>query len=305
MGAFTSALDGLTGLSAFNRFSHEDLAAMREMNFSMTQQLFVTGDAPDVNITGASNHFSFSNGNNAANGRYGLTGGWVSDNWWTGYGLSMANISTGDGNGVNRRNQIGLFYMPVTYSNDTYMLVMNPRVGYSKSEYTRTGFSNMVYNGYIEKRIFGLAGDLRYPLRFGGWTLAPDLGFNSVVYNQTGHEQDAAFALVIPADNIVSVEGGLGLYAKYDYEFAGGGKLSLNSGMMAYREFGDCYNMRLGIRGMDGTFALYDDKEYEYRGAATFGFKYDAGRVGLYGNAQYFADTDRYMNFKSGISFKF
>ena len=303
--AFMGALNGFSGLGAFNQFANEDLAAMREMNFSMNEQLFETSGRDDVDISGGINYFSFSNQSGVGSGSYGLSIDRISDKWKMGYGMSMANISTGNDDGINRQNTIGLFYMPMTYTDSGYEVIVNPKIGFSRGEYNRQGFNNMSYEGYIEKRIFGLMNDIRYPLTFGNWTVAPNLGLNAIVYNQSGHEENKMYGLIIPDSNLVSVEAGLGLYAKYDRTFADNSKLSFNTGLMAYREFGDCYNIKLGIRGMDGTFDLYDNNLYDYRGAATIGFKYNSGRLNLYGNAQYFTDSDSYMNLKAGIRFAF
>ena len=303
--SFMGALNGFSGLGAFNQFANEDLAAMREMNFSMNEQLFETSGRDDVDISGGVNYFSFSNQSGVGSGSYGLSIDRISDKWKMGYGMSMANISTGNDDGINRQNTIGLFYMPMTYTDSGYEVIVNPKIGFSRGEYNRQGFNNMSYEGYIEKRIFGLMNDIRYPLTFGNWTVAPNLGLNAIVYNQSGHEENKMYGLIIPDSNLVSVEAGLGLYAKYDRTFADNSKLSFNTGLMAYREFGDCYNIKLGIRGMDGTFDLYDNNLYDYRGAATIGFKYNSGRLNLYGNAQYFTDSDSYMNLKAGIRFAF
>lgn len=146
--------------------------------------------------------------------------------------------------------------------------------------------------------------DLRYPVTFGNWTFAPDLAFNTIVYEQSGREDEQAFSLVIPDDRTVSVETGLGFYTKYEKQLSNGGKFKLNSGLMLYREFGDTYDIKLGMRGMDGTFSLYNN-DYEYRGAANLGFDYTAGHLHLYGNAQYFMDNANYMNFKGGVSYRF
>ena len=304
MSAFNGALSGLTGLNTFTQFAHEDLSAMREISFSMNNKLFENSDRDSFDISGSMGYFSFSNSRNGGSGQYGISSEKISDNWKLGYGMAMANINTGSDNGMNRQNKMWLFYMPATYTNDDYELVIAPKAGFANSDYNRLGYNNVNYEGYIEKRIFGLMNDLRYPLTFGNWTFAPDLAFNTIVYTQRGHEEEREFSLVIPDDRTVSVETGFGLYTKYEKSFENGSQLKLNTGLMAYREFGDSYDIKLGIRGMDGTFSLYNN-DYKYRGAASFGFDYSAGNLHLYGNAQYFMDNDNYMNFKGGLSYRF
>jgi len=302
--AFNGTLSGLTGLNTFTQFAHEDLSAMREISFSMNNKLFENSDHDSFNISDSMGYFSFSNSHNVGSGQYGISSNKINDNWKLGYGMAMANINTGNGDDMHRQNKIWLFYAPATYTKNNYELVIAPKAGFARSEYNRRGYNNNNYDGYIEKQILGVMNDLRYPLALGNWTLAPDLAFNAIVYKQSGHEYEQEFSLVIPDDKMVSVETGLGLYTKYEKEFSDGGRLKLNSGLMVYREFGDSYDIKLGMRGMDGTFSLYNN-DYEYRGAASLGFDYASGRLHLYGNAQYFMDNNNYMNVKGGISYRF
>lgn len=304
MSAFNNTLSGLTGLNTFTQFAHEDLSAMREISFSMNNKLFENSGRDSFDISDSTGYFSFSNDHNGGSGRYGISSDKISDNWKLGYGMAMANINTGDGDNMHRQNNVWLFYMPATYTNNDIELVIAPKAGFAHSEYNRRGYNNINYEGYIEKRIFGLMNDLRYPLTFGNWTFAPDLAFNAIVYDQSGHEDEQAFSLVIPDDRTVSVETGLGFYTKYEKQLSDGSRFKLNSGLMVYREFGDTYDIKLGMRGMDGTFSLYNN-DYEYRGAATLGFDYKSGRFSLYGNAQYFVDSDAYTNVKAGFRLHF
>ena len=304
MSAFNGALSGFTGLNTFTQFAHEDLSAIREISFSMNNKLFENSNRDSFDISDSMGYFSFSDSHNGGSGRYGISNDKITDKLKLGYGMAMANINTNDGHGMNRQNKMWLFYMPLTYTDEGYELVIAPKAGFANSEYNRRGYNNMNYEGVIEKRIFGLMNDLRYPLTFGNWTFAPDLAFNTIVYEQSGHEEAKEFALIIPDDRTVSVETGLGLYTKYEKTLQDGSRFKLNSGLMVYREFGDTYDIKLGIRGMDGTFSLYNNN-YEYRGAASFGFDYIAGRLHMYGNAQYFMDNANYMNFKGGVSYRF
>ena len=304
MSAFNGALAGLTGLDTFTQFAHEDLSAMREISFSMNNKLFENSGRDSFDISDSMGYFSFSDSHNGGSGRYGISNDKITDKLKLGYGMAMANINTNDGHGMNRQNKMWLFYMPLTYTDEGYELVIAPKAGFANSEYNRRGYNNMNYEGVIEKRIFGLMNDLRYPLTFGNWTFAPDFAFNTIVYEQSGHEEDKEFALIIPDDRTVSVETGLGLYTKYEKTLQDGSRFKLNSGLMVYREFGDTYDIKLGIRGMDGTFSLYNN-DYEYRGAASIGFDYSTGRLHIYGNAQYFMDNANYANFKGGVSYRF
>ena len=302
--AFNGALLELTGLNTFTRFAHEDLSAMREISFSMNNKLFDNSDREKFDIFDSLGYFSFSNNHNGGFGQYGISSEKISENWKLGYGIAMANINTGDGDSMHRQNKMWLFYVPAIYTKNNYELTIAPKAGFTYGDYSRRGYNNINYDGYIEKRVFGLMNDLRYPIQFGNLILAPDLALNTIVYEQRGYEDGREFSLIIPDDRTISIEMGLGFYTKYEKKISDGGHLKLSSGVMLYREFGDAYNIKLGIRGMDGMFSLYNN-DYKYRGAASFGFDYAYNRLHVYGDAQYFMDNDKYINFKGGIRFIF
>ena len=304
MSAFNGALMGLSGLDSFTQFAHEDLSALREISLSMNNKLFENSGRDNFDISDSMGYFSFSDNHNSGSGQYGISSSRLSDNWKLGYGMAMANIYTNDGDGFSRQNQMWMFYMPATYTNDDIELVITSQAGFTHGQYNRRGFNNQNYEGYIEKQIVGLMNDLRYPITFGNWTLAPDLSFNAIMYNQSGHEDEHEFSLVIPNEKMISVETGLGLYSKYEKTFQNGGCLKFTSGIMGYREYGDTYNIKLGMRGMDGTFDLYNN-DYKYRAALNMGIDYAVGNFHMFGNTQYFMDNANYMNFKGGISYRF
>lgn len=304
MSAFNATLSGLTGLNTFTQFAHKDLSVMREIGFSMTNKLFENSNRDSFCFSDDIGHFSFSDRQNNGSGRYVMSGKKISDNWNFGYGMARANINTNENEGFYRQNETWMFYMPATYSDEYVEIVAVPQVGFTNSQYTRSGYNNINYEGHIAKRMVGLTNDLRYPLTIDNWVFAPDFALNTIVYTQSGHEDIHKFSLIIPDDKMISIETGLGLYSKYENIFANGGHLKFTSGVMGYREYGDTYNIKLGIRDMDGSFYLYNN-DYKYRGALNAGVSYEIGNLHLYGNTQYFMDNANYINFNGGISYRF
>ena len=178
-------------------------------------------------------------------------------------------------------------------------MISTPQIGFARGHYTRKGYNGTSYEGVIEKRIFALMNEARYPMTVGKFEIAPTVEFNAIAYNTKGSEDDKAYSLTMPSDNSLSVEAGLGIYAKRNI-----GNMKFNAGLMVYREFADPYNIKMGMNGMEGTFDLYDDRN-EYRGVASFGFGYDVGKLNVYGNVQHFMETDTNTKFKAGLKFGF
>ncbi|MBP5534290.1 MAG: hypothetical protein J6Y03_02140, partial [Alphaproteobacteria bacterium] len=296
--AFKSTMDSLTGQDTISRFAHEDLTAMREINFTMNEAMFTNSDKQMFETQGVVNGFSFKNDNNSV-GQYALGTKRIAPRWKVGYAMSNTNINTDNDNDTTRRNQVFQVFAPIGYENSGIKLISTPQIGFARGHYTRKGFNDTSYKGVIEKRILALMNEARYPMEMGGFEVSPTVEFNAIAYNQKGSEDNREYSLTMPSDNKLSVEAGLGVYANKAI-----GNMKFNAGLMMYREFADPYNVKMGMNGMEGTFNLYDDRQ-EYRGVASFGFGYDLNDWNVYGKVQHFMENDNHTNMKAGIKYTF
>lgn len=185
-------------------------------------------------------------------------------------------------------------------------LMTSPRLGYARGNYTRTGFDNTNYKGTLEKRVFGLANEIRYPMVFGSWTVEPVSEFNILGYNQRGQEDKKAYSLNIQSQNTYSVEGGMGLYVSKTADLSKDSTLKLSSGVVVYHEFADPYRLDVGMNGMDGAFTLRDENHSQNRAVVRAGFDYRRGEdLSLYGMLTSYIDDEVHTNIKSGMNWKF
>ena len=296
--AFTSAMDSLTGRDTIAKFTHEDLTAMREVNFAMNELMFANNDKPMFETNGSLNTFNFKNDSNSS-AQYALANKRISPRMKIGYAMSTTNLNTDNDNDTTRRNSVFQVFAPISYDRSGWQMIATPQIGFARGHYTRKGYNGTSYEGIIEKRIFALMNEARYPMTVGKFELAPTVEFNAIAYNTKGSEDEKAYSLTMPSNNSLSVEAGLGIYAKRNI-----GNMKFNAGLMVYREFADPYNIKMGMNGMEGTFDLYEDRN-EYRGVASFGFGYDVGKLNVYGNVQHFMETDTNTKFKAGLKFGF
>jgi len=296
--SFNASLDSLTGRDTIAKFTHEDLTAMREVNFAMNELMFVNNDKPMFETNGSLNTFNFKNDNNSS-ARYALANKRISPRMKIGYAMSTTNLNTDNDDDTTRRNSVFQVFAPISYDRSGWQMIATPQIGFARGHYTRKGYNGTSYEGVIEKRIFALMNEARYPMTVGKFEIAPTVEFNAIAYNTKGSEDEKAYSLTMPSDNSLSVEAGLGIYAKHNV-----GNMKFNAGLMVYREFADPYNIKMGMNGMEGTFDLYDNRS-EYRGVASFGFGYDVGKLNVYGNVQHFMETDTHTKFKAGVKFGF
>ena len=296
--AFTSAMDSLTGRDTIAKFTHKDLTAMREVNFAMNELMFANNDKPMFETNGSLNTFNFKNDNNSS-ARYALANKRISPRMKIGYAMSTTNLNTDNDDDTTRRNSVFQVFAPISYDRSGWQMIATPQIGFARGHYTRKGYNGTSYEGVIEKRIFALMNEARYPMTVGKFEVSPTVEFNAIAYNTKGSEDEKAYSLTMPSDNSLSVEAGLGIYAKRNI-----GNMKFNAGLIVYREFADPYNIKMGMNGMEGTFDLYEDRN-EYRGVASFGFGYDIGKLNVYGNVQHFMETDTNTKFKAGLKFGF
>ncbi len=302
--AFQNTLGGMTGLDNFNRFASEDLTVMREMNLAMNKTMFANNESALFETQGQVSQFAFRN-NKSSNASFALANKRISPRVKVGYAMSVSNLRTDDDHNNSRTNTMYQVAMPISYMQGGVQLITTPAVGFARGHYGRTGYDNTNYNGYIEKRTVSLMNEARYPISVAGFELAPTIEFNAIAYNQKGGEDNKAYSLTVESDNNLSIEAGIGLYATKDFGLGHDSRFNLNAGVMMYREFADPYNIKLGMQGMEGTFNLFDDKQRDYRGVATFGFDYTVGNMDIYGAVQHYMETENHTNIKTGLKYAF
>ena len=298
MASFSNAMNSLTGRETMMDFAKEDLTAMREINVQMNDMMFANADKLAFVDGGTLNSFSFKN-DDSSMAQYMMAGKRISSDLKVGYAMSVANLNSDDSNDTTRQNSLFQVFMPIGYTNGGWNMVSTPQIGYARGHYSRKGFNDMSYDGVIEKRIFALMNEARYPVKMGAFELSPTVELNAIAYNTKGGEDDKAYALTMPSDNNVSVEAGVGIHTKYALN-----NLNLNAGLMMYREFANPYNIKIGMQGMDGTFNLYNEQS-PYRGVASFGFGYDVGNLNVFGTLQHYMETDAYTKLKTGLKYQF
>ena len=303
MNALTDSLNKLTGKDMLSRFNFEDMTMMRELNFDMNEKLFHNKEQHFA-LAGSVSPMAFR-GDTGSNARYSLFNK-RNGNTSIGLGVAFTNIRSDDAHDKDNRQETSYqLILPMGYKTHGFNLVTSPRIGYARGTYDRTGFDDQSYDGTIEKRVFGLMNEARYPITIGKWKFEPSAEFNILGYQQKGHEDNREFALNIQNQNTYSVEGGIGLYAIREEELDKDSTLKLTAGVAAYHEFADPYKLRVGMNGMEGAFMLYDENRSENRGVIRAGFDYVYRDLSLYGSLISYIDRETRTSAKTGMKVKF
>lgn len=291
--SLNDALGDLSGKKLFSRFADEDLTMMRELTFDVNNKLFMNND-DHLETSGNVSTFNFRN-NKGSDNRYAL----ISQNYGNyqlGLNYGFANVRSDDDDN-NRRNE-RMFHvgMPISYGKQGFKFITTPHLGYSSGTYNRKGFNNENYEGNVEKTMFGLVNEARYPFALGKWTVAPGAEFNVVDYRTQGHEKGGTYKLRLAAQNNYSVEAGVGLYANAEHKFSEKSKLTFTNGLTMYHEFADPYKMQVGVCGMSGEFNIRDEKRSDNRAVIRTGLSYVNDNISLSGNVMSYIDKEYRTN---------
>ena len=300
--ALNNAVDALTGADVFNRFNFEDMTMMRELNMDVNNVLF-NDSADHLTTSGTIAPFYFDS-DSGSDGKYALYNTRIGRH---SYGLTMAftNVNSSDRKNDNYRSDESFqMSVPFGYKTHGFKFITAPRFGYAYGTYDRNGYDGRVYEGTVEKRMFGLMNEMRYPIDMDGWSLAPAAEFNLLGYHIKGHEQKSPFALNIRGQDNYSVEAGLGLYANKDMKIGKQQRLKMYAGMAVYHEFADPYTTELNMQGMSGSFRVRDARRKDNRAVLRGGFDYGfAEDFSLIGTLATFIDGTTHIN--ANVDFKY
>ncbi|MBR6356264.1 MAG: autotransporter outer membrane beta-barrel domain-containing protein [Alphaproteobacteria bacterium] len=294
-------LNDLFGKEMLSHMAFEDLTMMREINFDMNNRLFEQKGtfAFGENISPAGYDDKIG-----SVGRYSLNG-FNNGKMSFGVGVSVSDVRTDNSHSGNRRfDRNFMLSAPFGYKTHGFELITAPKLGYAAGTYDRTGLNNMSYEGKVQKRMFGLMNEARYPLKFGGLKIVPTAEFNLVGYNISGRENEQEFNLKIKSQNHYSVETGFGLMAQKEFRPFKNHKLSLNGGVSVYHEFADPYALNVAMNGMSGTYQLRDDKRGDNRAVVRFGFGYKLKDY-LDFSANLLTDISREYRTDAGLDLKY
>ena len=303
VGSLTAGLNSLTGQDMLSRFNFEDMTMMRELNFDMNDKLFHNKEQ-SFSLAGSVSPMAFK-GDTGSNARYSLFNK-RQGKFSLGLGVAFTDVRSDDDHNDNARSEtMYQLVVPMGYKTHGFNLVTSPRLGYARGSYDRTGFEGKSYDGTIEKRVFGLMNEARYPMTFGDWSVEPSAEFNVIGYQQKGSEDAKEYSLNIKSQKTYSVEGGFGLYLNKVKELAKDKTLKLNLGASVYHEFADPYQLEVGLTGMDGSFMLRDEERSDNRAVIRAGFDYAEEDYSIYGSFISYIDREVRTALKSGFKWKF
>ena len=305
----TSALNQQTGRDFIPALAEQNLALMKDLNRQIDNSWFAA-DQNDKFVAALNYynrefkaHDNLSGSDVNAVSLYGLFRNTDNQNLSYGLGWSLTKADTKFDNDVSKDEVIAQILLPYGFNQNYFDFFGNIYGGYGYGDYTRYADGKR-YKGDIKNYYYGINNELRGKIKtVSDISIQPTAELNVNGLYQRGISDGK---LNINHNNNISVESGLGLYAEKKFAIDENNSVRLRAGGTWYHEFNDNYqNVKIGIDGMDGTFALGKLSTDKDRALLSINGEYKNNNFSLYGESALDIANEENWIFNIGVKYSF
>ena len=235
--SFTTAVAEQMGLNLIPSFAKQNMDIVKAVNRHMSQTLFANQSSNDVRAM-----FDFvydyreQDGVNMLSGyednaatAYALFDRKYNNNFRYGLGVSFTRYESDYDNGSSRDEVVAQVLAPLIYTTEGLKAVSMPRLGIGWGEYKRRIGSDES-KADVKNYYYGITNEVRKEIDLGTVTLEPTAEFNILgLYQDSTKEKNG---LEVKSANNLSVEGGIGLYARKSFSIMEENDLTLRAGVL-------------------------------------------------------------------------
>lgn len=309
--SFTTAVAEQMGLNLIPSFAKQNMDIVKAVNRHMSQTLFANQSSNDVRAM-----FDFvydyreQDGVNMLSGyednaatAYALFDRKYNNNFRYGLGVSFTRYESDYDNGSSRDEVVAQVLAPLIYTTEGLKAVSMPRLGIGWGEYKRRIGSDES-KADVKNYYYGITNEVRKEIDLGTVTLEPTAEFNILgLYQDSTKEKNG---LEVKSANNLSVEGGIGLYARKSFSIMEENDLTLRAGGSWYHEFNNPYQAaRARIAGMLGSYQMDTYDVERDRGILSVRMDYKHDRFDFYFGANKFLEEDDGYALSAGLGYKF
>ena len=309
--SFTAAVAGQMGLDIVPSFAKQNMDIVKAVNRHMSQTLFANQSAQDVRAMfdfvydyREQNDVDMLSGyEDKALSAYAMFDRKYNNNFRYGLGVSFTRYESDYDNGSERDEIVAQVLAPLIYTTEGLKAIAMPRLGIGWGEYNRRadGFDN---KADTKNYYYGITNEIRKEFDLGAVVLEPTAEFNVLgMYQDSTKEKNG---LEVKSANNLSVEGGLGLYARKSFSIKDENDLTLRAGGTWYHEFNNPYQAaRARIAGMVGSYQMDSYDAERDRGILTFRMDYKHEGFDFYFEANKFLEESDGYALSAGMGYKF
>lgn len=309
--SFTTAVAEQMGLNLIPSFAKQNMDIVKAVNRHMSQTLFANQSSNDVRAM-----FDFvydyreQDGVNMLSGyednaatAYALFDRKYNNNFRYGLGVSFTRYESDYDNGSSRDEVVAQVLAPLIYTTEGLKAVSMPRLGIGWGEYKRRIGSDES-KADVKNYYYGITNEVRKEIDLGTVTLEPTAEFNILgLYQDSTKEKNG---LEVKSANNLSVEGGIGLYARKSFSIMEENDLTLRAGGSWYHEFNNPYQAaRARIADMLGSYQMDTYDVERDRGILSVRMDYKHDRFDFYFEANKFLEEDDGYALSAGLGYKF
>ncbi|MBO5443119.1 MAG: hypothetical protein J6A33_04970 [Alphaproteobacteria bacterium] len=238
-----------------------------------------------------------------ANSAYGIFDKAYDNNLRYGFALSFTQLDSDYDNGSERDEFITQAMAILSYNNDDFSFVSAPRLGIGFGDYERQT-SDGTYKADTRNYYYGISNEARKDIDMGSFALQPVAEFNVLGLYQDNMKEKGH--LEVNSANNVSVEGGLGLYAKKEYELTEDDVLKLRLGGTYYHEFNNPYQAaKARIDGLNGSYHMDSYDAQRDRGVLSARADYKHNEFNFYAEINKYLEEDDGYSINAGVGYRF
>lgn len=309
MEEFNQALYSNLGLDLIPNFAKQNMDILRNVNRQVNSAVFNNNDTKEFRVHVGYDYFEREqDGTNGLSGYedeahtgYALFDKKYNANFRYGLGVSFTKYSSDYDNGAERDEVIAQIMAPLIFETDSTKVVSMPRIGMGWGEYTRYDHTGE-YKADTRNYYYGITNEARHELDMGLLTLEPVAEFNIIGLYQGRTKEN----IRVDSGNNLSVEGGLGLYAKKSFKPMGDDELNIRLGGTYYHEFNNPYQaVSAGIVGLQGRYHMNSYETQRNRAVLSSRFDYKRGKFNFYLEGSRFIEDDSTYSVNAGLTYAF
>ena len=302
------------GYDIMPNFADENFTVLRSLNRNITETILtptdevnrVTAGFDNLNIE-TKNKGLLSGSELTSNTMYTFGDKRLDNKNRLGLGLSLTKISSDYETGGNRDLEVISIFMPYMHKfSDNLRLSSVLSFGMGFGEYDRDN-----NEADINDIFYGLTNELRYSIDLNGFAeLEPALMLNAIGYTEDGFDEgDGENALESRKTHNLSVEAGIGLFIKKQFDTTEHGRFTMRVGGAYYRELASPFD-DIVARHKSGTGAWYRINDYENlydrdRALLEAAVNYDYKALGVYLKYNHLIQRNNPKLFDLGIKYNF
>ena len=309
MEEFNQALYSNLGLDLIPNFAKQNMDILRNVNRQVNSAVFNNNDTKEFRVHVGYDYFEreqdgtngLSDYEDEAHTGYALFDKKYNANFRYGLGASFTKYSSDYDNGAERDEVIAQIMAPLIFETDSTKVVSMPRIGMGWGEYTRYDHTGE-YKADTRNYYYGITNEARHELDMGLLTLEPVAEFNIIGLYQGRTKEN----IRVDSGNNLSVEGGLGLYAKKSFKPMGDDELNIRLGGTYYHEFNNPYQaVSAGIVGLQGRYHMNSYETQRNRAVLSSRFDYKRGKFNFYLEGSRFIEDDSTYSVNAGLTYAF